>query len=114
MRRVDLARARGFTLLEAMVDDAPPTSGSEPAAEAHDLRRANAACALIAYLGLVHVYAYAYHAGWLGPAGVLSNHFLILSCWSFICMFAVVPFFEPFRWINENVSAGARPSPASI
>ena len=43
--------------------------------------------------GLVHVYAYAYHAGWLGPAGVLSNHFLILSCWSFICMFAVVPFF---------------------
>ena len=58
----------------------------------------------------MHVYAYAYHAGWLGPAGVLSNHFLILSCWSFICMFAVVPFFEPFRLINENVSVGARHS----
>jgi hypothetical protein len=69
-----------------------------------------AAWALIAYIGLVHVYAYAYHAGWLGPAGVLSNHFLILSCWSFLCMFAVVPFFEPFRLLNENVSAGARHS----
>jgi hypothetical protein len=36
-------------------------------------------------------------AGWLGPVGVFSSHFLVLSCWSFICMFAVVPFFEPFR-----------------
>jgi hypothetical protein len=67
-----------------------------------------AAWALIAYIGLAHVYAYAYQAGWLGPAGVLSSHFLILSCWSFICMFAVVPFFEPFRWINENASGASR------
>jgi hypothetical protein len=69
-----------------------------------------AAWALIAYIGLAHVYAYAYQAGWLGPAGVLSSHFLILSCWSFICMFAVIPFFEPFRLINENASAGSGPS----
>jgi hypothetical protein len=56
-----------------------------------------AAGALIAYIGLAHIYAYAYQAGWLGPVGVFSSHFLVLSCWSFICMFAVVPFFEPFR-----------------
>ena len=68
-----------------------------------------AAWALIAYIGLVHVYP-SLSAGRIGPAGVLSNHFLILSCWSFICMFAVVPFFEPFHLINENVSAGARHS----
>ena len=67
-----------------------------------------AAWTLIVYIGFVHIYAYAYQAGWLGPAGVLSSHFLILSCWSFICMFAVVPFFEPFRLINERASAGAR------
>jgi hypothetical protein len=56
-----------------------------------------AAGALIAYIGLAHIYACAYQAGWLGPVGVFSSHFLVLSCWSFICMFAVVPFFEPFR-----------------
>jgi hypothetical protein len=60
-----------------------------------DMRIAGAA--LIAYIGLAHVYAYAYQVGWLGPAGVFSTHFVMLSCWAFICMFAVVPFFEPLR-----------------
>ena len=67
-----------------------------------------AAWALIGYIGLVHVYAYAYQAGWLGPAAVLSSHFLMLSSWSFVCMFAVVPFFEPFRLMNETAAPGAR------
>jgi len=69
-----------------------------------------AAWALIGYIGLVHVYAYAYQAGWLGPAAVLSSHFLMLSSWSFVCMFAIVPFFEPFRLMNETAAAGARDS----
>ena len=67
-----------------------------------------AAWALVAYVGLVHVYAYAYQVDWLGPVSVLSSHFLILSCWSFICMFAVVPFFELARLIKENAYAGSR------
>src|SRR3982074_3821763 len=66
-----------------------------------------AAWALIAYIGLAHVYAYAYQAGWLGPAGVLSSHFLILSCWSFICMFAVVSFFKAFHLFKLASSAAA-------
>jgi hypothetical protein len=69
-----------------------------------------AASALIAYIGLAHVYAYAYQAGWLGPVGVLSTHFLILSCWSFICMFAVIPFFEPSRRLQVHASAGTKAS----
>jgi hypothetical protein len=60
---------------------------------------------LVAYVGLVHVYAYAYQVDWLGPVSVLSSHFLILSCWSFICMYAVVPFFELARVIKENAYA---------
>jgi hypothetical protein len=66
-----------------------------------------AAWALVAYIGLAHIYAYAYHAHWLGPASVLSSHFLILSCWSFICMFAVVPFFEAFHLFKLASSADA-------
>jgi hypothetical protein len=64
-----------------------------------------AAWALVAYVGLAHVYAYAYQVDWLGPVGVLSSHFLILSCWSFICMYAVLPFFELARVIKENAYA---------
>jgi hypothetical protein len=60
---------------------------------------------LVAYVGLVHVYAYAYQVDWLGPVSVLSSHFLILSCWSFICMYAVVPFFELACVIKENAYA---------
>jgi hypothetical protein len=63
-----------------------------------------AAWALLAYIGLAHVYAYAYQAQWLGPVSVLSSHFLILSSWSFICMFAVVPFFAPLRPIKVETS----------
>jgi hypothetical protein len=66
-----------------------------------------AAWALIAYLGFVHVYAYAYQAGWLGPASVLSNVFLMLSSSSFICIFAAAIFFEPFRLIQIYVSTDA-------
>jgi hypothetical protein len=73
-----------------------------------DIRSAGAA--LIAYIGLAHIYAYAYQAGWLGPASVLSTHFLILSCWSFICMFAVVPFFEPLSRLQLKAPAAAKPS----
>jgi hypothetical protein len=71
-----------------------------------DIRSAGAA--LIAYIGLTHVYAYAYQAGWLGPVGVLSSHFLMLSCWSLICMFAVVPFFEPLRRLQLKAPAIAK------
>jgi hypothetical protein len=67
-----------------------------------------AAWALVAYVGLAHIYAYAYHAHWLGPASVLSSHFLILSCWSFICMFAVFPFFEAFHLFKLVSSADTR------
>jgi hypothetical protein len=56
--------------------------------------------ALIGYIGFAHIYAYAYQAGWLGPVGVFSTHFLMWSCWVFVCMFAVVPFFALFRSIN--------------
>jgi hypothetical protein len=73
-----------------------------------DIRSAGAA--LIAYIGLAHIYAYAYQAGWLGPAGVLSTHFLILSCWSFICMFAVVPFFEPLSRLQLKAPGAAKRS----
>ncbi len=62
---------------------------------------------LIAYLGLVHVYAYAYQAGWLGPVSVLSPHFLVLSCWPFICMFAAFAIFESFCMLKLNAPAGA-------
>src|SRR5262245_45276652 len=63
------------------------------------------AAALIAYIGFAHIYAYAYQAGWLGSVGVLSTHFLMVSCWVFVCMFAVVPFFALFRSI-ESAYAG--------
>ena len=66
-----------------------------------------AACALIAYIGLAHLYAYAYQGGWLGPVSVLSSHFLILSSWSLICIFAVVPFAELFHLTKFNMSAHA-------
>ena len=65
------------------------------------------AWALIGYLGFVHVYAYADQAGWLGPASVLSSVFLMLSGWSFICIFAAAIFFEPFRLIQIYVSTDA-------
>jgi hypothetical protein len=73
-----------------------------------DIRSAGAA--LIAYIGLAHVYAYAYQAGWLGPASVLSTHFLILSSWSFICMFAVIPFFEPLSRLQLKAPGAAKRS----
>jgi hypothetical protein len=65
-----------------------------------------AAWALIAYLGLAHVYAYVHQ--WLGPASVLSTEFLMLSSWSFICIFAAAIFFEPFRLIQVYASANAK------
>ena len=42
-----------------------------------------AAAAFIAYIALVHVYAYAYQTISLGSLGVLSSHVLMLSSWSF-------------------------------
>ncbi len=65
---------------------------------------------LIAYIAFVHVYAYPYQAEWLGPVSVLSNHFLLLSCLSFIVMFAVLPFFALCRLIDLHASAGAEAS----
>jgi hypothetical protein len=67
-----------------------------------------AAGTLLAYIGLAHLYAYAYQAGWLGPVSVLSSHFLILSSWSFISIFAVVPFFELFRLFQPRLSTGTK------
>jgi hypothetical protein len=67
----------------------------------------SAAAALIAYIGFAHLYAYAYQAGWLGSVAVFSPHFLMLSCWVFVCMFAVVPFFELFRSIKTAYPGAA-------
>ena len=64
------------------------------------------ALAWIAYIGFAHLYAYAYQAQWLGPASVLSNHFLLLSSWSFTCMFAAAALFEPLHLINVTAAAG--------
>src|SRR5262245_4569954 len=68
------------------------------------------ACSFIGYVALAHLYAYAYQAGWLGPVSVYSSHFLMLSSWSFICIFAVVPFLEPFRGRHASASEGAKAS----
>jgi hypothetical protein len=65
-----------------------------------------AALALIAYLGLAHVYGAVY--GWLGPVSVMSSDFPIMSSWSFICIFAAAIFFEPFRLIQVYASANAK------
>jgi hypothetical protein len=65
-----------------------------------------AAWALVAYLGLAHVYAYAHR--WLGAASVFSTEFLMLSSWSFICIFAAAIFFEPFRLIQVYASANPK------
>jgi hypothetical protein len=67
----------------------------------------SAAAALIAYIGFAHLYAYAYQAGWLGSVAVFSPHFLMLSCWVFVCMFAVVPCFELFRSIKTAYPGAA-------
>ena len=55
------------------------------------------AVTFLAYFGFAHIYAYAYQAQWLGPIGVLSHHFLVLSCWPFIAIFAAHAFLEPLR-----------------
>lgn len=63
---------------------------------------------LVVYISVVHVYAYAHKAEWLGPASVLAHHFLVLSCWPFICMFAAFAIFESFRMLQLNAPPGAR------
>jgi hypothetical protein len=65
-----------------------------------------AAWALIAYLGLAHLYGAVY--GWLGPVSVMSSDFPMLSSWSFICIFAAAIFLEPFRLIQVYASANAK------
>lgn len=55
----------------------------------------------------MHVYAYDYQTISLGPLGVLSSHFLMLSSWSFTCMFAVVPFFLPFQLFSVRAAANS-------
>jgi hypothetical protein len=66
------------------------------------------ACALIVYIVLAHVYAFAYQAAWLGAVSVLSPHFLILSSWSFVCLFAVIPFCEPLSSLAATAAAQAK------
>ena len=51
--------------------------------------------------GLAHVYAYAFQTGWLGPISVLSSHFIMLSAWTFICIFAVFAFIELFSLVTH-------------
>jgi hypothetical protein len=65
-----------------------------------------AAWALIAYLGLAHVYACV--NGWFGSAVVMSTDFPMLSSLSFVCIFAASIFFEPFRLIQVYASANAK------
>ena len=60
-----------------------------------------AAGALIAYIGLAHVYPYAFQSGSLGPISVLSSHFIMLSAWTFICIFAVFAFIELFSLVTH-------------
>ena len=52
------------------------------------------AAAFIAYIALVHVYAYAYQTISLRVSGVLSSHFLMLSAWAFhlhVCSGPLLP-----------------------
>jgi hypothetical protein len=65
------------------------------------------ALAFIAYIGFAHLYAYAYQAQWLGAASVLSHHFLLLSSWSFTCVFAAVALVEPWRMLASKDGAAA-------
>jgi len=65
------------------------------------------AVAFLGYFGLAHIYAYAYQAHWLGPVGVLSHHFLVLSCWPFIAIFAANAIFEPFRLLTLQPGTAA-------
>jgi hypothetical protein len=65
---------------------------------------------LLGYIGFAHVYAYAYQNALLGPAAVLSHHFLIWSGLSFVCMFAVIGLFEPLRLLISNASAESKAS----
>jgi hypothetical protein len=67
-----------------------------------------AAATFIAYVGVGHLYAYAYQAAWLGPVAVFSSHFMMLSSWSFMSIFAVVPFFELFRLIRLHAFTPAK------
>jgi hypothetical protein len=73
-----------------------------------DLR--TVAVAFLGYIAFVHIYAYAYQAHWLGPVGVLSHHFLVLSCWPFIALFAAHAFLEPFRLLVLPPGAAAAAS----
>jgi hypothetical protein len=66
-----------------------------------------AAAAFIGYIALAHVYAYAYQTISLGPLGVLSSHFLMLSVWSFTCIFAIVPFSQAFQPFGARAAANA-------
>ena len=83
-----------------------------------------AAWALLGYIGLAHLYAYAYQAGWLGPVSVLSSHFLILSSWSLhlhLCGRSVLravppdPGSQHVRGMpgirHQRLAASSRPSP---
>jgi hypothetical protein len=81
-------------------------AASAIATRGRDIRAA--ALAFIAYFGFAHLYAYAYQGGLLGPVSVFSSHFVILSSWSFMSIFAVIPFFELFRLINVHAFAPAK------
>ena len=43
----------------------------------------------VLYIAFVHLYAFPYQQGWLGPVGTLSVHFLSWSSYSFMCLLAV-------------------------
>jgi hypothetical protein len=67
-----------------------------------------AAWTLIALVGALHLYSYAYQAHWLGWVGVLSHYFVIWSTMSFVCIFAAIAFCEFLRQARPHVWATAK------
>jgi hypothetical protein len=67
-----------------------------------------AAWTLIALVGALHLYSYAYQADWLGWVGVLSHYFLIWSSMSFVCIFAAIAFCELLRLARSHAWATAK------
>jgi hypothetical protein len=61
-----------------------------------------AAWTMLGYIAFAHIYTYAYHAGWLGAASVLSNHFLLFSNLTFVCIFATSAPLDLFKLVKQG------------
>jgi hypothetical protein len=65
-------------------------------------RARTAAWTMLGYIALAHVYTYAYQVGWLGAASVLSNHFLLFSNLTFVCIFAASAPLDLFKLVKQG------------